>query len=97
MKTHRSLIAMSAAALVVIGSSVTIGSASSKRALFVGDWESGGTAQWAGCQSQHDGAIRVSSTRVRQGNRRAAMFPEKPVDRTGKIGRGVGEGTVQIK
>ncbi len=73
---------MSSAALVAVGISVATGSAASTRALFVGDWEAGDTAQWAGCQSGHDGAIRVSSARVRQG-RLAARFEVTDADADG--------------
>ena len=67
---------------MAVGVSAATGSAASTRALFVGDWEAGGTVQWAGCQSGHDGAIRVSSARVRQG-RLAARFEVTDADADG--------------
>lgn len=79
MKPSRLVAALAVGALVVLVVVGAVASAANRRALFTGDWESGGTVQWAGCQSGHDGAIQVSSARVRQG-RLSARFEVTDAD-----------------
>jgi Polysaccharide lyase len=75
---RRPLLFAAAAATAIAGVGGAA-SAATQRVVFTGDWEGGGTSQWADCQSGHDGAIKVGSQRVRQG-RLAARFEVTDAD-----------------
>lgn len=49
------------------------------RTLFVGNWETGDTSQWGGCQTRHRSGIQVVSAPRREG-RRVARFEVTDAD-----------------